>query len=154
MDARGDVGTHVRAADCRCVIMAFLNWLQNLSVVTWIRESESLLGYTLYLAGHTIGLVFLLGPNLVIAARVLGVAPELPLAPMVKFRPVLAVGLVLTVVSGLVLFATAPVGYVHNVVFVVKMAAIGVALLCLRGVMRALFGNGCNPDAQPLPPRV
>jgi hypothetical protein len=134
--------------------MSFLAWLQDLSVITWVRESESLLGYTLYLAAHTIGLVFLLGPNLLIAARVLGLAPDLPLAPLAKFRPVMAAGFALILVSGLVLFATAPVGYVHNVVFIVKLAAIAVALACLRGVVRGLFASGGNPDDQPVSPRT
>ena len=134
--------------------MSFLSWLENVSFITWVRESDSLLGYTLYLAGHTIGLVFLVGPNLVIAARVLGVAQDLPLAPMARFRPVLAVGLALTVVSGLVLFATAPVGYVRNVVFIVMMASIVAALRCLRGVMRGLFADGRNPDAHAVPARI
>lgn len=134
--------------------MSVLTWLQDLSFVTWVRESDSLLGYTLYLAAHTIGLVFLLGPNLLIAARVLGLAPDLPLAPLAKFRPVMAVGFVLILVSGLVLFATAPVGYVHNIVFIVKLGAIGVALACLQAVVRGLFASGRNPDGQPVPPRI
>ena len=86
--------------------MEFLTWLENIGPVIWVRESDSLLGYTLFLAGHTIGLVFLVGPNLVIGARVLGLAPELPLQPMARFRPVMAVGLWLTIITGLVLFAT------------------------------------------------
>lgn len=134
--------------------MPFLQWVHDLPFVLWVRESESLLGYTLYLAGHTIGLVFLVGPNLVIAARVLGLAPELPLAPLARFRPVIAAGLILTVLTGLVLFATAPVGYVHNVVFLVKMAAIAVALACLAGMVHGLFGPGRTPDALPVPRRI
>ena len=126
--------------------MAFLSWLQNLSAVAWVRESESLLGYTLYLAGHTIGMVLLVGPNLIIAARVLGLAPDLPLRPLAKFRPVMRVGLAITVITGLVLFATAPVGYVHNVVFIVKIAAIVVALTCLMATLRALFPAGHGSD--------
>jgi hypothetical protein len=134
--------------------MEFLTWLENLSPVTWVRESDSLLGYTLYLAGHTIGLVFLIGPNLVIGARVLGLAPDLPLQPLAKFRPIMGAGLVLTTVTGLVLFATDPVNYVRNVVFLVKIASIVVAVLCLRGVVRGLFAPGANPDAQPIPTRI
>jgi hypothetical protein len=134
--------------------MEFLDWLENLGFVTWIRESESLLGYTLYLAGHTIGLVFLVGPNLVIAARVLGLAPDLPLKPMARFKPVMGVGLVLTVITGLVLFATAPVSYVRNIVFIVKIAAIAAALVCLRGVVKRLFAAGRNPDDHPVTSRV
>src|SRR5690349_17025024 len=131
--------------------MAFLSWLQNLSAVAWVRESESLLGYTLYLAGHTIGMVLLVGPNLLIAARVLGLAPDLPLRPLAKFRPVMTVGLWLTFVTGVVLFATDPVHYVKNVVFIVKIAAIIAAVVCLNLTLSGLFSDD---DEQPVTVRA
>ena len=134
--------------------MEFLTWLENIGPVLWVRESSSLLGYTLFLAGHTIGLVFLVGPNLVIGARVLGLAPELPLQPMAKFRPVMAAGLWLTIITGLVLFATDSTHYVRNIVFIVKIASIVAAIVCLRGVRRGLFESGRNPDDQPVPVRI
>ena len=52
--------------------MDFLSWLENTDTVTWIRESTSLLGYTLYLPLHTLGLVFLLGPVVIIGLRMTG----------------------------------------------------------------------------------
>lgn len=134
--------------------MDYLAWLQDNAFITWVRESESLLGYTLYLAFHTIGMVFLVGPNLLIAARVLGLAPGLPIAPMRPLRRIMTVGLWITVITGTVLFATAPVGYVHNVVFIVKIAAIVAAIICLRGVSRGLFASGRNPDEQGVPLRI
>ena len=88
--------------------MDYLAWRQDNAFITWVRESESLLGYTLYLAFHTIGMVFLVGPNLLIAARVLGLAPGLPIAPMRPLRRIMTVGLWITVITGTVLFATAP----------------------------------------------
>jgi hypothetical protein len=133
--------------------MEYLTWLENLGFVTWVRESDSLLGYTAFLAGHTIGLVFLLGPNLVIGARVLGLAPDLSLRPLAAFKPLTRVGLWLTIVTGLVLFATAPVSYVRNVVFIVKIASIVAAVLCLQGATRSLFADGQDPDAQPITSR-
>lgn len=134
--------------------MEFLTWLENIGPVIWVRESSSLLGYTLFLAGHTIGLVFLVGPNLVIAARVLGLAPELPLQPMAKFRPVMSAGLWLTVVTGLVLFTTDSTHYVRNIVFIVKIASIVAAVICLRGVERGLFAPGRRPDDEGVPVRI
>jgi len=134
--------------------MEFLTWLENIGPVLWVRESSSLLGYTLFLAGHTIGLVFLVGPNLVIGARVLGLAPELPLQPMARFRPVMTAGLWLTIITGLVLFATDSTHYVGNVVFIVKIASIVAAVACLRGVERGLFASGRHPDDQPVPVRI
>jgi hypothetical protein len=129
----------------------YLAWLQDNAFITWIRESESLLGYTLYLAFHTIGMVFLVGPNLLIAARVLGLAPGLPIAPMRPLRRIMTVGLWITVITGTILFATAPVGYLHNVVFIVKIAAIVLALIFVRGALRQLFDPAIDPDARPVP---
>src|SRR6185436_16631222 len=95
--------------------------------------------------------VFLVGPNLLIAARVLGLAPGLPIKPMRPLGRIMSVGLWITVITGSVLFATAPVGYLHNVVFIVKIAAIVLALIFLRAALRQLFDPSIDPDAQPVP---
>lgn len=130
--------------------MEYLAWLENLAPITWIRESDSLLGYTLYLAFHTVGMVALVGPTLVIAVRALNLVPQLPLAPMKAFRPIIAVGFWITMVTGSVLFATAPQGYVKNVVFIVKIASLVIGLVCLRSMLKELFDRYADPDAQPV----
>lgn len=130
--------------------MEFLAWIENLGPITWIRESSSLLGYTLYLAFHTVGMVALVCPTLVIAARVLGLAPGLPLKPMQSFRPIIRVGFWITLITGTVLFATAPQGYVKNVVFIVKIASLVVGLIGLRFMIREIFDRYADPDAQPV----
>ena len=133
--------------------MAFLDLLSNNSAITWVRESSSQLGYTLYLAFHTIGMVALVGPSLIIAARVLGLAPQLPIKPMAAFRPIMQVGFWITMITGSVLFATAPQGYVKNIVFIVKIAALVLALFSLRGMVREIFDRYPDPDAQPVSAR-
>ena len=130
--------------------MEFLAWLENNGVITWIRESNSQLGYTLHLAVHTIGLVALVGPSLLIAARVLGLAPGIPIKPLGAFRPFMTVGFWLTMITGSVLFATAPISYVRNPVFIVKITALVVALIALRSLVRELFGRYADPDAHPV----
>lgn len=130
--------------------MELLSWLENNGFITWVRESDSQLGYTLYLAFHTIGMVALVGPSLVIAARVLGLAPRLPLRPLRAYRPVMTFGFWVTMVTGTVLFATAPVSYVQNVVFIVKIASLLVALIALRIMVRELFDGAADPDAHPV----
>lgn len=134
--------------------MELLTWLENTSAVTWVRESESLLGYTLYLALHTIGMVFLVGPNLMIAARVLGLAPGLPVRPMAAFRPLITVGMWITIVTGSVLFATAPLGYVKNGVFVFKIVVLIASLVCIRKLLNELFAEGVDADAVADTPRI
>ena len=134
--------------------MQFLSWISDNSAITWVRESDSQLGYTLYLAFHTIGMVALVGPSLIIAARVLGLAPELPIRPLASFRPVMKVGFWITMITGTVLFATAPAGYVKNVVFLVKIGALVAALFSLRGMVREIFDRYPDPDAQPVTTRA
>lgn len=130
--------------------MEFLSWLENNPAITWIRESDSQLGYTLYLAFHTIGMVALVGPSLLIAARVLGLAPRIPITPLASFRPVMKAGFWITMITGTVLFATAPESYLRNAVFITKIAALFVGLFTLRGMVRELFDRHPDPDAQPV----
>jgi hypothetical protein len=124
----------------------FLSWLENTDTVTWIRESTSLLGYTLYLSLHTLGLVFLLGPVVIIGLRMTGLAPRLPMAPLRSFFPLMAGGFVVNLVSGLVLFATAPVGFVRNTTFLVKLTCVLLAVAVLRKFLRLVFSGGEAPD--------
>jgi hypothetical protein len=123
-----------------------LSWLENTDTVTWIRESSSLLGYTLYLSLHTLGLVFLLGPVVIIGLRMAGLAPRLPIAGMRSFFPLMVAGFCVNLVSGLVLFATAPVGFVRNTTFLVKLASVLIAVVLLRAFLRHVFNSGANPE--------
>ena len=126
--------------------MEFLSWLENTETVTWIRESTSLLGYTLYLALHTLGLVFLLGPVVIIGLRMLGLAPRLPMAPLRSFFPLMVGGFVVNLVSGLVLFATAPVSFVRNTTFLVKLTCVLLAVVVLWRFIQHVFHGRTPPD--------
>ena len=126
--------------------MEFLSWLENTGTVTWIRESTSVLGYTMYLALHTLGLVFLLGPVVILGSRVTGVVPRLPIAPLRSFFPLMAAGFAVNLVSGLVLFATAPIGFVRNTTFLVKLSCVLLAVAVLRKFLRVVYEGGEAPD--------
>jgi hypothetical protein len=124
----------------------FLSWLENTDTITWIRESTSLLGYTLYLSLHTLGLVFLLGPVVVIGLRMTGLAPQLPIAPLRSFFPLMVGGFAVNLVSGLVLFATAPIGFVRNTTFLVKLGCVLLAVAVLQRFVRLVFNGAQAPD--------
>jgi hypothetical protein len=134
--------------------MEFLSWLENTDAVTWIRESTSLLGYTLYLSLHTLGLVFLLGPVVIIGLRMVGLAPRLPIAPLRSFFPLMVGGFVVNLTSGLVLFATAPVGFVRNITFLVKLGCVLLAVAVLRRFVRVVFNAAEPPDVAIESPRA
>lgn len=81
-----------------------LETLENLSIAVWVRESPSLFAYTLVLSLHAIGLAIVLGTNTLIALRLLGVAPAIPLTSLRSFYPVIWAGFVINAVSGALLF--------------------------------------------------
>ena len=134
--------------------MEFLSWLENTDTVTWIRESTSLLGYTLYLSLHTLGLVFMLGPVVIIGLRMSGLLRQLPIAALRSFFPLMAAGFAVNVASGLVLFATAPVGFAHNITFLVKLTFVIVAAAVLWKFLQHVFGGGEPPDVAVDTPRA
>lgn len=129
-------------------LLEFLSWIENTDTITWIRESSSQLGYTLYLALHTIGLVFLMGPTVIMAARVFNLIPDLPISPILKFRPLMRTGFWITAISGTVLFFTAPVSFVRNPVFVVKVASVIIGYVITNRFLTTIVAKGPSIDAQ------
>ena len=131
--------------------MAFFAWLEHSSVAMWIKESDSLLGYDLYLTCHAVGMATLVGLSAAVALRILGFAPRLPLAPMEQFFPIMFAGFWINAVSGAVLFITYPVKAVTNPGFYIKMGGVVLAVVCLRRLRRQVFGNPLCLDTRPVP---
>ncbi len=75
--------------------MEFLQWLRDTDAATAIRESESVWGYPTVLFLHTFGMAILVGLISAIDLRILGVARQLPLAPMRRLFPLIWIGFAL-----------------------------------------------------------
>src|SRR5438874_1653917 len=60
--------------------MDFLIAVENTALATWIRESPSLLAYAFVLFLHAVGLALVAGFNAAVDLRILGVAPDVPIA--------------------------------------------------------------------------
>ena len=131
--------------------MDFFAWLEHSGFAMWIKESDSLLGYDLYLACHAIGMATLVGLSAAVALRILGCAPRLPLAPMEGFFPLMFAGFWINAVSGAVLFITYPVKAVTNPGFYIKMGGVVLAVVCLRRLRRQVFGNPVHLNTRPVP---
>jgi hypothetical protein len=131
--------------------MSFLQWIEFSAFATWVRESQSLLAYTLFLSFHTIGLAFLVGLSTVVALRILGLFQTLPLAPMASFFPFMVLGFWVNAVTGVVLTIAAPTNFLTMTTFYVKLAAIASALVCLRALRRDVFRDLPSVDKRPLP---
>src|SRR3954466_2293096 len=120
-------------------MQAFFEAIENSGFSTYIRETPSVLGYSTVLAFHTFGMAFLVGLSGVIALRVLGIVPELPLNPLKKLMPLVIAGFWLNAMPGVFLTSLPAVSLFRNWDFWMKLAAIVVAIVALTKMRRAAF---------------
>jgi hypothetical protein len=102
----------------------FLVSLEQTALGTFIRESASYLAFPGVLTMHTIGLCLILGANIIITARLLGLASNLPVAPLKKLFPFMWLGLLLTILSGAGLVVAAATTRALNPILLVKVLMI------------------------------
>src|SRR5205823_2521682 len=98
------------------------------------------------LALHTFGMAFLVGLSGVIALRVLGIVPELPMKPLKSLQPLIVLGFWVNAITGVILTSLAMRSLLANWDFYVKLAAIAIALVSLQKMRRYAFGDGSAPD--------
>jgi hypothetical protein len=125
----------------------FLLWLETAALSTWLRESGSLWAYPTVLTTHTLGMAMLVGANAALDLRLLGVAPQVPLGPMVVVFRALWTGAALSAVTGLLLFAADATTKGTTTVFFVKLACIAAALVVARVLRRTVYGEGADAAA-------
>jgi hypothetical protein len=111
-------------------------WLESTAFSIWMRESPSMFAFPGILAAHTVGLGFLAGLNGALDLRLLGVARTIPPAALLRFLPVMWIGLWINVVSGIAVLLAYPTKGLTNPVFYLKLGFIAAALLILRILVR------------------
>ena len=132
------------------MLQAFQDALQNTALITWVRESPSVLVYPSVLAAHAFGMAFLVGLTVVIALRTLGFAPDLPMAPLNKFFPLIWLGFWVNAVSGVILFSLTPADFLTNGDFYIKMFGVLCAVVTARSLRQSLFGEPASVDKKPV----
>ena len=129
--------------------MDFLVWLEQSGFSTWVRESSSVWAYPTILFLHTIGMATVVGVNAGIDLRILGFAPELPVAPMTRLFPLMWAGFGINAVSGTALLIADATTKLTSPVFYIKMGFIALALIDLRLLKTHVFGDALV-DKRPL----
>ena len=132
----------------------FLEAIENSGFCTYIRETPSVLGYSTILALHTFGMAFLVGLSGVIALRVLGVVPELPMTPLKKLMPWVVAGFWVNAITGVILTGLSIVSFLSNWDFYLKLVAISFAILALVKMRKYAFGDLSRPDDAPASPEA
>jgi len=106
-------------------------WSDANGFLIWLRESPSIWAYPTVFFVHTIGLIFTAGASIVVSARALGAARQLPMAPFARAFSAIWIGVWLTVVSGLILLAADIETKLTNRLFPVKMTLVVCAVALL-----------------------
>lgn len=114
-------------------------WIETSALSVWLRESTSIWAFPFVLILHAVGLAFLVGANVAIDARTLGLAAGVPLASLRRYFTVMWLGFWVNAVSGILLLIAYPTKALTNPLFFVKLALIGAGMaltLPFRQVMR------------------
>ncbi len=85
-------------------MMELLATLEASGFGTWLRESGSIWAYPAVLTLHTMGLGVLVGASTVLALRLLGCAPRIPLEPLQALFPIMWFGFWVNAITGVALF--------------------------------------------------
>ena len=118
-----------------------IDLIQNSAYAIWVRESPSIWAYTTILSLHAMGLAIIVGINTMVALRLLGYVPEIPVIKLRKLYPWMYIGFLVNAFSGLSLLAANLDNDLHNWMFFVKLSMILLAMINLELTRAKVFDN-------------
>jgi hypothetical protein len=111
-----------------------LESLEASSLAVWLRESPSIWSLPTILTLHTAGMAVLVGTSWLLDLRLLGIGRNVPLSAYRWVFPTLAVGLVVNLVTGVLLFIKNPTIWATAVPFFIKMLLVVASVATLLPV--------------------
>jgi hypothetical protein len=131
--------------------MQLMLWVEQLSYSTWVRESNSIWAFPMYLFAHTLGMSIVAGGAAVICMALLGLWPKTPLRPLERLYPYMMAGFFVNAFTGISIFMKDASVYSRNYDFYVKMIFIVFGMVLLFRIRKQVFGDP-NLDKQPVTP--
>jgi len=113
-----------------------LEWIETTGLALWLRESPSVWSFPAVLTLHTTGMAVLIGASFVLDLRLLGIGRSVPLSAFRWVFPVVAVGLVVNVVTGVLLFVKNATVWGTEVPFLIKMSFVIASVATLVPIRR------------------
>jgi len=121
--------------------------IEESGLSSWIRDSPSIFAYWFILSCHAIGMGLLVGASVVIDLRLLGVAKELPLAPLKGLYRIIWIGFWIQIVSGGLLLIAYPTKALTNPDFYIKLTLIGIAVTVMHTIRKRVFTDSTLSDS-------
>jgi hypothetical protein len=125
----------------------FLQTIEDTGFSTWLRESESPFAFYFILLFHTFGLALLVGSNVVVDLRLLGVARAIPLAPLQRLFRIMWIGFSINAVTGVLLVLAYPTKSLTNLDFYIKLTVIGFAIWVMQRLKTEVFEDATLSEA-------
>jgi hypothetical protein len=123
-----------------------LQTIEETALSFWIRDSPSALGFWFIITWHALGMGLAVGASAVIGLRILGVAPELPLAPLKRLYPFIWVGFWIQVISGTLLLVAYPTKSLTNWDFYLKLLFIGLAMAAMVKLRKTVLDEPSSSE--------
>jgi hypothetical protein len=117
----------------------WLTAIENTSFGIWVRESGSIWSYPMIITVHSYGMAMLAGLSAVIDLRLLGFASGVPVPSMTKLLPLIRVGFVLSLISGIALTIGDAGSMLISPIFYIKMGFVALALATGVVIKRRVF---------------
>lgn len=118
--------------------------IEETGLSMWVRDSP----FWAILSIHAIGMALLVGASIVIALRILGVVPELPLAPLKRLYVFIWMGFWIQVISGVLLLVGYPTKSMMNPDFYLKLVLIAAGMVVMQMLRRRVFGNSTLTEGE------
>jgi hypothetical protein len=133
--------------------MQLMLWVEQLSDSTWVRESNSIWAFPMFLFAHTLGMSIVAGGATMICLALLGIWPRTPLRPLGRLWPYMMIGFGINAFTGLSIFMKDASVYSRNIDFYVKLAFIVAGMVLLFRIKKQVFGDP-QFDSRPVPAAV
>jgi hypothetical protein len=137
--------------------METLAAISDTAFSTWVRESDTIFAYPMFILLHTIGLAIVVGMSSIVALLILGSAPSPVLAATKPMFTYIWAGFGLNAASGFVLMAADAPTMTTNPVMWVKFVFIVAVIVMMRRVQRGVAGIDAPAgriDIRPRPGKV
>ena len=124
--------------------MALLNWLESLPLSVWVHESPSVWAQPTVLTLHTMGMAVLVGASWVLDLRLLGISRNIPLSAFRWVFRAVAVGLIVNIVTGVLLFAQRATSLGTAIPFLIKMGLVIASVATLVPLRSLVFHSDAD----------
>jgi hypothetical protein len=121
-----------------------LAWLESTSIAVWLGESPSVWAMPTVLTLHTTGMAVLVGASWVLDLRLLGLNKKVPLSNYRWVFQAVAIGLVVNLITGVLLFMKNATGWGTAFPFLVKMIFVVASAATILPIRKYVLNSGAG----------